>query len=156
MLDSRGIVKNIDILTSEIVEDASNISRAEEDCESDSDSISDNDARKMFSSRSIKDLSLQNFQKFKLLNQESHVLRHFQSARQINQKDTTKQKPSFPSSLLPKSNRYQTNNEIDKNRGFFHPKQKSQLVAILENSGRVKSSGSKVAHDGEREDVLLQ
>ena len=61
MLDSRGIVKNIDILTSEVVEDVSNISRAEEDCESDSDSISDNDARKMFSSRSIKDLSLQNF-----------------------------------------------------------------------------------------------
>lgn len=77
MIDSRGIVKNIDILTSEIVENASNVSKAEEDCDSDSDSISDNDARKMFSSRSIKDLSLGNFQKFKLLNQESHVRSHF-------------------------------------------------------------------------------
>lgn len=46
MRDSRGIVKNIDILTSEIVEDVSE--RAEEDCDSSSDSVSENDARKMF------------------------------------------------------------------------------------------------------------
>ena len=66
MLDSRGIVKNIEVL------DSKSPDQAEEDCESDSDSVSaDNDARKMFSNRSIKDLSLVNFQKFKLLNQES-------------------------------------------------------------------------------------
>ena len=43
---------------------------AEEDCNSDSDDNveSDQDARKMFSNRSIKDLSLGNFQKFKMLN----------------------------------------------------------------------------------------
>ena len=66
MLDSRGIVQNVDVL------DTRSPAQAEEDCESDSDSVSaDNDARKMFSNRSIKDLSLVNFQKFKLLNQES-------------------------------------------------------------------------------------
>jgi len=79
MRDSRGIVKNIDILTSEIVEDVSE--RAEEDCDSSSDSVSENDARKMFQSRSIKDLSFGNFERFKLLNQESHIRAHFQSER---------------------------------------------------------------------------
>ena len=52
---------------------------AEEDCDSDSDSMSDIDARKMFSNRSIKDLSLGNFQKFKLLNQDSQIRCHFSS-----------------------------------------------------------------------------
>ena len=78
MADSRGIHKNIDILASEIVEDYSNRSvRAEEDCDSDSDSISDHDARKMFSNRSIKDLSLVNFQKCKILNQDSQIRGQF-------------------------------------------------------------------------------
>ena len=45
--------------------------RGEEDCDSDSDSVSDHDARKMFSNRSIKDLSLGNFQRFKVLNEET-------------------------------------------------------------------------------------
>ena len=62
MADSRGVHKNVDVLVSEAIEDYSNKSvRAEEDCDSDSDSISDHDARKMFSNRSIKDLSLVGF-----------------------------------------------------------------------------------------------
>ena len=56
--------------------------RAEEDCDSESDNVSsDQDARKMFSNRSIKDLSLGNFQKFKLLNQDAQILGHFKSER---------------------------------------------------------------------------
>ena len=38
--------------------------RAEEDCDSDSDTLSNIDARQMFSNRSIKDLSLGNFKHF--------------------------------------------------------------------------------------------
>lgn len=45
MADSKGVVKNIDILTSEIVEDPSDEVRAEEDCDSDSDTLSNIDAR---------------------------------------------------------------------------------------------------------------
>jgi len=68
LADSRGVVKYIDILASEVVEEISDSSKAEEDCDSDSDSVPDHDARKLFSNRSIKDLSLGNFQRFKLLN----------------------------------------------------------------------------------------
>lgn len=88
MADSRGIVKNIDYLTSDVVEEdecfsqgQSGPQRAEEDCESDSESPTENDARKVFSTRSIKDLSLSNFQRFKTLNQESQLRGHFQSER---------------------------------------------------------------------------
>ena len=72
-VDSQGVVKNIDILTSDVVDEQSVESNeaAEEDCSIDSDSNPENDARRMFSNRSIKDLSLGNFQKFKILNQDS-------------------------------------------------------------------------------------
>ena len=65
--------------------------RAEEDCDSESDNVSsDQDARKMFSNRSIKDLSLGNFQKFKLLNQDAQILGHFKSERlKVAQKERT-------------------------------------------------------------------
>ena len=56
--------------------------RAEEDCDSESDNVSsDQDARKMFSNRSIKDLSLGNFQKFKQLNEDSQIRGQFRSER---------------------------------------------------------------------------
>lgn len=67
--------------------------RAEEDCDSESDNVSsDQDARKMFSNRSIKDLSLGNFQKFKLLNQDAQILGHFKSERL---KVAQKERPSI-------------------------------------------------------------
>jgi len=72
MPDSKGVVKNIDILQSEVLEDLSHDSCAVEDCASDDqDSISDTVAHKMFSNRSIKEISLGNLQQFKLLNRES-------------------------------------------------------------------------------------
>lgn len=77
MADSKGVVKNIDILTSEIVEDPSDEVRAEEDCDSDSDTLSNIDARQMFSNRSIKDLSFGNFKHFKLLNSEAELSGRF-------------------------------------------------------------------------------
>ena len=94
--DSRGIVKNIDILTSEVIdEDADEPNRAEEDCGSDSDSLEGGfDARKMFSNRSIREISLGNLQQFKLLNQHSQVRSRFQS---VKVSGLTKQKPVFPS-----------------------------------------------------------
>ncbi len=68
MADSKGVVKNIEVLAcDDVIEDVS----GEEDCGSDSDSMSNIDARKMFSNRSIKDLSHGNFQRFKLMNQDS-------------------------------------------------------------------------------------
>ena len=78
MADSKGVVKNIDILTSDIVEDPpSDEVRAEEDCDSDSDTLSNIDARQMFSNRSIKDLSFGNFKHFKLLNSEAELSGRF-------------------------------------------------------------------------------
>ena len=79
MTDSKGVIKNIDILTSEIVPEdyPSDEVRAEEDCDSDSDTLSNIDARQMFSNRSIKDLSFGNFKHFKLLNSEAQLTGRF-------------------------------------------------------------------------------
>ena len=46
MADSRGVVKNIDVLV-DVAEDDEDV-RAEEDCDSDSDTLSNMDARQQF------------------------------------------------------------------------------------------------------------
>ena len=124
MADSRGVVKNIDVLV-DVAEDDEDV-RAEEDCDSDSDTLSNMDARQQFQTRSIRDLSLGNFRHFKFLNSEEQLSGRFNSVK-ISPKANMMPsfKPEFPQHILPINQNLNYSSQNVPRREFYMEKGQS-------------------------------